>query len=256
MDRTIKLKDWIFLGIDQTGAVQKNGKAKPLPACLLYKEQVHLFYLESLSRKGLIETVRKTTGQKSLSKLLTCIDCVLGLPKSLDLDWRESLERVTKVEGLGRKPASIFFHQLGQGQILKRQVEIICKAQSVFQEKPFQKNIQTGTFRIWKELQLASKDFYVPALEDKKFSTQLPIFEGYPSYSWKVLFGSNKRDGKRMSEFVKNKKVAIKWNRKHQAMVEKDPNLADAFVLALTIKKFKQEALNQVPTTEGSILGL
>jgi hypothetical protein len=251
-----KLKSWIFLGIDQTGAVQRDGRAKPLPACLLFKDKIQFFYLESLSRKSLIDAISKKTKQKSLSKLLTCIDCVLGLPEPLNLDWRESLEKASKAKGLGRKPASVFFNQLGQGQILKRQVEIKCKAHSDFQEKPYQKNIQTGTFRIWKELQLAHRDFFIPAIEKQRFSTQLPLFEGYPSYSWKIILGSNKRDVKKLSKLIKNQKIKIKWNPKHQAAVEKDPNLADALVLALTIKKFKAAALKQLPSREGSILGL
>ena len=241
----------LYLGIDQTGARNARGQPKPLPACLLVDGKVSFFYLDSLSLKDLSKHIPSAQHQQ----LLTCIDCVLGLPVELRLPWREALELLEGYEGYGRKPAQEYFRALSKNHIYRRKVELLCRANSVFQEKPYQKNIQTGTFRFWKDLIANSRDFYVPALETRTRSNQLPLFEGYPSHSWKILLGTKHRRPESLSELIHTNKIKVVWNQVHQESVNKDPNLADAFLLALTIKTLKEEALQQTPHPEGWILG-
>lgn len=239
-----------YLGIDQTGAVDTKGRPKPLPAAVIRGQTVEFFYLPSLSRKHLEEKLGE-----SASQLMICADCVLGLPEELAVSWRKALSRLQSFNTFGRAPAQRFFQELGQGQIHRRKIEIACKANSVFQERPFQKNIQTGTFRLWKEISLCENDFWVPALEKKRSDFQIPLFEGYPSYSWKILLKSAARSPKDLTSLLKKSKMPIKWTQKHQAQAEKDPNLADAFLLALTMQKFASVAFNIKPSIEGHILG-
>lgn len=246
------MKNLIFLGIDQTGAIDSNGTPKALPACLINKNEIHFFYLKTLSKTAIQQQLQ----MNDLKNLLICVDSVLGLPEELNIDWSSALEKIKKFPGYGRKPAQEYFRHLGQGQIFKRKIEVICKANSVFAEKPFQKNIQTGTFRIWKELTLNLKDFYIPALENKKFVTQLPLYEGYPSFSWKVILKSNQRRPAELTELLIKNNLNLNWTAKHQETVNKDSNLADAFVLALTILKLHKEAKRLKPHPEGWILGL
>lgn len=40
----------IFIGIDQTGAVDKNGIAKPLPCAAIAKNKIHIFFLKGLNK--------------------------------------------------------------------------------------------------------------------------------------------------------------------------------------------------------------
>lgn len=245
------MKNIIYLGIDQTGAKDSKGKPKPLPACLLQAQSLSFVYLDSLTTTELSKHVESS----KLDKLLTCVDCVLGLPTDLKISWRQALSQLAYFEGYGRKPAQDYFRSISNNLIYRRRIELACKANSVFQEKPYQKNIQTGTFRIWKDLSSNPKDFYVPALEEKYFLYQLPLFEGYPSYSWKLLLGSKHRRPEALPELIKAHQIKVNWTKAHQDSVMKDPNLADAFLLALTMRHFKEDALKQRPHPEGWILG-
>lgn len=245
------MKDVLYLGIDQTGAINQKGVPKPLPACLIRDKQIEFIYLDSFNQPE----IKKRTGLNHLGRLLICVDCVFGLPQEMNLSWREALIKIGNFEGYGRIPAQNYFRHLAQNRFYRRKIEILCNANSVFKEKPFQKNIQTGTYRIWKDLSLKPDDFYVPALEKRNHTNQLPLFEGYPSYSWKIMLGSKKREPQQLSSLVKNNSLTLEWTSEHQKQVIKDPNLADAFLLALTMKTFKKEALKQSPSQEGWILG-
>lgn len=251
-----KAESWIYLGIDQTGAIYQNGRQKgqpkPLPSCLIEKDQIHFFYLKSLSQKD----IESHIDRKKFKRLLICADCVLGLPESMSLSWRQALSQIQNFDAFGRIPASQFFKSLGKGKVPRRAIEIECKANSVFQEKPFQKNIQTGTFRLWKEMSKNESDFYVPALEVQKDPERLRIYEGYPSLSWKLLLSAKKRQPEALRVLLQRKGIKVKFQSEHSRLVKKDPNLADALLLALTIQKYRTDALSLKPHIEGSILGL
>lgn len=239
------------MGIDQTGAVDRKGKPRPLPACLIRNKSVTFFSLSEFSKKEILGKVQPSRDEE----ILICVDCVLGLPKALKLTWRIALKRIEKVEGYGMQVAQKFFREIGKGEVLRREIEIACKANSVFKEKPFQKNIQTGTYRIWKDISLSEVDFFAPALEKRESPSQIKIFEGYPSLSWRVLFNSPTRQPRELSKIIAIKKAPVRWTKEHQAKVNQDPNFADAFVLAMTMKKFKTAALSTKPSVEGWILG-
>lgn len=246
-----KLKKNIYLGVDQTGAIDSNGKPHPLPACLIRKNSVSFFYLASFSKEEMFKKIKPSDAEN----LLICVDCVLGLPKELRLTWRNALKKIKKTKHYGRQAAIDFFGKIGKGQIIKRKIEILCQANSVFAEKPYQKNIQTGTFRIWKDISIHELDFYAPVLENQITSEQIAIYEGYPTLSWRLLFKSTTRQPKNLTKFIKGKKILLEWTRKHQSSVDLDSNLADAFVLALTMKKFILQAMAMKPQNEGWILG-
>lgn len=247
-----------LFGIDQTGATDKKGNPRPLPACWIRKNEITFLYLPSLAKKTILDAINANTGRESgekgalnngsdeaqktfeLSKrkvpILVCLDCVIGLPASLGIEWRTAVEMTASQIGFGRRPAQEFFSGLSshQGQFPRRSCELRLKANSVFQIYPFQKNIQTGTYRIWKDIAQNSRDFYAPVVESSP-SSSIPIFEGYPSHSWKKIFGKNIRDPKSLTELMRVRFPALDWDESHQIKVDKDPNLADALVLALTL---------------------
>lgn len=245
------MKDLVFIGIDQTGAVNSKGVPHFLPVCVLRRSNIEFFYLRSLSRKELDQTLKTSPDET----ILVCVDCVLGLPLELKISWRQALQLISLHEGYGMAIAKKFFAKLGSGERPRRRVEVLCNANSVFTEKPFQKNIQTGTFRIWKEVSLNPKDFYVPALERAKAKNQIPLFEGYPSLSWRELFGTLNREPKCLTALMRSNFKDLRWTKKHQHMIDSDVNLADALVLALALRKNFNSALKRKKHPEGWILG-
>lgn len=266
-----------FLGIDQTGAINHKGNPKPLPCCLITKNEIEFFYLDHLSKNQILKAISENNWASV--DLFICMDCVIGLPRSLNLDWRQTTKKTLLYPGWGKSIAQRFFSDLLNECFLRaekkskdlprRKSEIKLKANSVFQIHPFQKNIQTGTFRFWKELAISSDDFFAPAvdsLKNKKSQTQakspkpIPIFEGYPSHSWLVLFQSNTRDSKKISKHMKKFFPLLKWTLSHERKINKDANLADALLLALTLYKIDSNSClqnlikNTTPSSEGSIL--
>jgi hypothetical protein len=247
-----------YLGIDQTGAIDLQGKPRPLPACLLEQERIHFFDLPAFQRSALAPFFSSIGTKKKAPPLLIGLDCVLGLAEEVGVGWREALRSTLKLPGYGRKPAKQYFKTLAHETKPRRKVEILCQAQSVFSEYPFQKNIQTGTFRFWKEMAQDENWFFAPLVEgeSKREPGQIPIFEGYPSLGWKLLFGSKTRQPEALGEFLLAYDPALNWSLKEQVRVEKNPNLADALVLALATREFAdQELRTQTPNAEGWILG-
>lgn len=235
----------IFLGIDQTGAVDRRGRPKPLPACLIKNNSVSLFYLESFSEKIVL-----------LKPDLICIDCVLGLPVTTQFSLREALAQTKDYKTFGRDVAQAFFANLGAGKKHTRTVEVTLNANSVFTVHPFQKNIQTGTYRFWKEMAESPDWFYFPALPKEKVrkSNRIPVVEGYPSYYWKILLKKNHRTPKELIKILKSAYPKLILKSSDIKLLEKDENLADALVLALAARKFKND-LSRKSHPEGWILG-
>ncbi len=245
------MKTQVYIGVDQTGAVNKVGTPKPLASCLIRNRTVEFFYLESFS-KAQIDLQLKSSSTESV---VVCLDCVIGLPRALKVTWREALKQIQPSSGFGRAVASQFFSTLGNGQVLRREIEVACKANSVFLERPFQKNIQCGTFRIWKDIAKSEHDFHAPHLLEEPSANSLPIFEGYPSLSWKILFGTSSRQPQRLRALVNRNFPELSFGVSQQRAVDGDPNLADAFVLAVTLKQFLGASQTCGCKDEGWILG-
>jgi len=252
------MKAIVYLGVDQTGAIDRVGKPKPLPACALQGSKADFFYLDRFHP----DEIR---GRYPDAECQLIIDCVLGLPDELGcpLKWREVISQTLEWQGFGRKVAADFFHSLREErvatQIPRRAIEIHLGANSVFQEHPFQKNIQTGTFRFWKEIASAGSGFRAPWVEGFGTKAQrlkyLPIFEGYPTLVWKKLLKSSSRNPENLGLLLKAAKFQVRWTPKHQALVQKDPNLADAFVLALAGSLWLSKEAQRKTNPEGWILG-
>jgi hypothetical protein len=234
----------IFIGLDQTGAILKNGKPKPLPIAIVYKNQktfLSVGYIPNCSfseiQKFILTHYEDDFKTEDVHILM---DCVLGLPHKIyppNTSFREFLRLAAQQEGYGRIPARIFFKNiLGQSPILTRQTEDLANANSVFLEYPFQKNIQTGTFRLWKDLGANPESFYIPYMERKKRKA-FPIYEGYPSMSWKILFKTSSRKPdhflKLSKKFFHNLHIDIHSKK----LITKDANLADAATLALHMSR-------------------
>lgn len=241
----------VYLGIDQTGAVDSKGRPKKLPVCILVGNEIQFSQMAHFSKAE----IQNLIGTKDLSGLRIVIDCVLGLPKELGISWRQALPETLNYPGFGRKPAQEYFRHLAQGKFYQRKIEVLLKANSVFQEHPFQKNIQTGTFRFWKEMAQDPDWFFAAGLSGEIKKNRVPVFEGYPSYSWKKLFKTFHREPQSLGKILAFAYPDLQWNQKLQKHVDTDKNFGDSFVLALAGKLECHQDIKKRASVEGSILG-
>lgn len=147
----------------------------------------------------------------------------------------------------GRQVAEAYFDRLAsraglEGPPPRRVCEQLASANSVFVARPYQKNIQTGTFRIWREIgERDAEAFRLWPYESPSFaaSTRRPrgprdqrpwLLEGYPSLLWKRLLGVPVRSPASLGHLLQR----AGWNltATDAKLLARSPDLADAAVLA------------------------
>lgn len=250
----------LLIGIDQTGAASQKGKsAKPLPVCVLgfnkdLKWQVFTecrgkkLQLRALCPHELQDLLEALQIKAPLTQVGLAVDCVLGLPRKFVTKqpkvrpylwevFREAAEFRKEGKEFGRDVAEAFFSKWVAAQSKnypRRTCEKISGSNSLFQVRPYQKNIQTGTFRIWKDLGRSPKEWIkIWPFEVLKNPELLGpwLFEGYPSLLWKEILQSPTRKPAALKTLVSSlfPKLQIDtWKHVHE-----NPDHADAFVLAL-----------------------
>jgi hypothetical protein len=193
----------IFVGIDQTGAVKSDGRPKPLNICIIdfRSKNFKIFTqlkIEKLCYEEINFVIKSCIPRFQQQKVLICIDSVFGLPQNLSVPFSKVLADSKKFsfenKDYGAITANAFFNQFLKSDLIKpqRAVEKIVKANSVFNLKPFQKNIGCGSYRIIKELSEDRKWFSMWPFE--KPIQQFVICEGYPSFFWKQFFNLKTRN--------------------------------------------------------------
>ncbi len=245
----------LFIGIDQTGAVDAKGTPKPLNVCMIDDSngKTRIFTglkLKKVSHEELISLIKKKLPHFKNQKALICIDSVIGLPLETETSFKQILKQVKNFSHQDKQYGAItahsfFNHFLKNGPIKHRRIELKVKANSVFNLKPFQRNIGCGSYRVLKELSLEKKWFDIWPFEKPK--SQFIIAEGYPSYFWKTLLGSKKRDLSLLQSHFKQLKF-------------KNTDEADSFMLAYgALKSIQQINLKKIPRIakkEGWMLGV
>lgn len=244
----------IFIGIDQTGAVNHKGKPKSLNVSLidLRNKPIYLtgLKLPELNRTSVQQLLRENISLIKNHQVLICVDTVFGLPHELRIKPQEIMKRAKKFsfnkKNYGAETAYNFFKQfLLSEDIPERTVETMVKANSVFNLKPYQKNIGCGSFRIIKDL--AQDPTWFSLWPFDKLNKQFVIAEGYPSYFWRTEFNCPRRDLKYLSEKFKKLNFA-------------NLDQADSFVLAFSASKALDKLFNFKLTEkirhEGWILGV
>jgi hypothetical protein len=273
----VNLPSHAYVGVDQTGAVVKRrGETawKPLPAALIVPgtgRKLRIIAADK-DRKALAIDAFNAGAIASLAalggtvpeRIVTLVDCVLGLPSPMrrhSESIRDLFSLATAFNDqttipMGRKRAAAFFHQLlcesnfqgapGERWPL-RHCERLTASNSVFQEHPFQKNVQSGTYRIWCDLgSLCHSDCH-PRLwphdyhesSDGKIPgigfPEMIIAEGYPSLYWKKLFDLRSRQPASLRPAVNRtmERYKLTVESADWELIESDPDLADAVVLGL-----------------------
>lgn len=191
----------IYIGIDQTGAVNPQGRPRPLTVSLIDNTKKTRFFsnltIPNLGHAEVLELVKTCIPQFENEKVLICVDTVFGLPEStqtsVDKIFHKIKDYQSNSKAFGALTAHSFFNQFRQmDQIPRRKVELLVGANSVFNLKPFQKNIGCGSYRILKNLAQDRSWFSLWPFE--KPHKQFVIAEGYPSYFWKTYLKSNYRN--------------------------------------------------------------
>lgn len=195
-------------------------------------------------------------------KTAVLVDCVLGLPKSFP-HWQSVLAELQNVTGpYGRVPAEEFFAALLRGiePLPTRLCEDWARANSVFRSRPYQKNIQTGTYRIWRDLASDPRRTEWSIWPFNEAIQPFTLFEGYPSLMWRQLAKLPARQPQRLPSWLDQ--VGIAHTRSDALRVSGNPDLADAVMLAASgwILHRQQRLLQPFPgfqhTQEGWIAGL
>jgi hypothetical protein len=248
----MRLHKKIFIGIDQTGAVDRQGRPVALPACVLRDGRFSLCSLKTLSFLDLKEHCT----ERELQTAVIAVDCVFGVPKSIGKTLKSSIQSTQALSGYGREVAQKFFRSLGDGKTPKREVEVLCNANSIFKERPFQKNIQTGTYRIWKELGSAPSLWYsIPTVAGMRNEQAVTLLEGYPTLSWRLLFGAKTRQPECLAQLIRDFDPELSFAEGDQRKASENPNFADALVLSLAAREHSSGSLKRAPSREGWILG-
>ena len=189
--------------------------------------------------------------------------------KSAEGIWK-LFQKAAEAPDYGREMGEIFFKAFLKEKMdaPSRVCEKIANANSIFTTRPFQKNIQTGSFRSWRDLGKEKKFLNLWPFETRSsFDSSKPwIFEGYPSWVWKNLLKTSKRYPKNLKKITSTKsKIQIKPAKPDQwSLIEKNPDSADAFVLGfLLIHMLREKKLELFPKLpdlvlqyEGWILGV
>lgn len=247
----------VILGVDQTGAKgRRPDTARPLPACLLWRinrsgwklKPARLPSLTQPSIRALLTKLLPVDHPHDRHPLAIVVDSVIGLPEShwpgppgADALW-QIMRQTHNFRGFGREAAAAFFRTIDRLEAPGglRLCEQRTGANSVFLERPYQRNVQTGTFRIWKDLTATGKrrwlriwPFESPTTRDSGLTW---LFEIYPSMLWHTLFGLPTRAPDRFEEVLDGTvRLGIKTTVSPDdlAVIRTRPDFADAAVAAL-----------------------
>jgi len=274
----------VYLGVDQTGAVIKRGSGqvyRPLPAVIALPGKNRTIQIVAASRNHKKNSLASFDPAEIVAlvepyvevprDIVVLADCVFGLPSDMrraNVSLRQLLDRAAThdsvaSEPLGRQRSAAFFRNIlkefrpGRDDDKKwplRRCEQLASSSSVFQEHPFQKNIQSGTYRIWCDLgrSLRKQNGHAVRFWPHDFTTghhannandthptgagqMMTIAEGYPSLYWKTFFGAKTRKPKDLRTLSTAALKDLGWSLTcpHWEVITNDPNTADAAVLAL-----------------------
>jgi hypothetical protein len=273
-----------FVGIDQTGAIRSRRGvvvARPLEAALLRPDAQDpaRWRLESMRLDSVSQSeIRRAVGPVPLARVALALDCVFGLPSEVGLGqgslWelmRSTHETGPGAPAYGMEAAERYFKRFGvrAARLPTRSCEKLARANSVFVTRPFQKNIQTGTFRIWKDLAQTARwanvwPFDLPELGGRPLSAAPWVFEGFPSLLWRELLGSRTRDPRALPRILRARFPEIRV--KDPSGLAANPDRADAAVLAVGAWALQRAQALRIPfpgflrtpelACEGWIMGL
>lgn len=265
----------VILGVDQTGALDSNKRPRPLPCALIYLRNnswqlltkdsgENPLSLSCFDSTHITELVSKYLVTSKSENYYVIVDVVIGLPQefltlnnSVEEQLKDYMRKTVQVDAWGLEAGKEFFNRIliensESCNPSKRQVELALGANSVFTPYPFQKNVQTGTFRVWKEMALSDFDD-LSFGHFSKNKAKISVIEGYPTLAFKKLMGTKRSNPKEwpsdLEKFFPNiKKKTSDLNQDH----------LDALLLAIQAFDtlvIKKQSICPLNSLEGGILG-
>ncbi len=255
-----------FYGIDQTGALASKGRdARPL-ATALYHKQGNAWSLSLARIPSFSKFELEGAFSRSLCKsTLILVDAVLWPmfgkgAKGLRRGFLEAASFTHNSKHYGREVAERFFRSALATQFPsavrskvrvypRRECEKRAQANSVFQTRPYQRNIQCGTFRIWKNLGAYPEwCMYWPFQTQSNLPT---LAEGYPSEIWRKVFGLKTRDREQLSKML----ARVRMSAQDRDLISRDADFADAAVLAMgSARMMARSSMVLTPSVTRSML--
>lgn len=211
----------IFLGIDQSSSLHKDGTAKALSVAAIYKSKLH-WNLESdialphLNKQSIEALIHDLNPRFNISDVVIILDTALGLPRSLFPKNKTLFDLMVRAhrfsddgQRINPKTANAFFAQFlenTQGPPPRRECEVKLDATSLFHYLPFQKNNGVETFRSWSELGSSqNKWFNIWPFDDPTQSGPW-LFEAHPSHFWRRVLKSPEKDCLVLKESLERQK--------------------------------------------------
>lgn len=188
----------VIVGLDQTGASRKRGLASaPLPAVVLERREEAWVVTRIGDLPALTPDALEAFGVAVDGRLAIAVDACLGLPAdavpsgTTFWDWCDAAADFS-VNGrrYGRDVAEAYFRDLVPTAGGARRVDHEVGALSVLKNKPFQRNVQTGSYRVWRDLGEAkcAHGRWVVRWPDARDPCLPLLCEVYPSWGWRTLF--------------------------------------------------------------------
>jgi hypothetical protein len=219
-------------------------------------------YLNTLNYDNLMALQRSVDRQEG--PLIVAIDCVMGLPTGVPCNphWGQGRSMLLqlfleaahhqnqlKLRGdapYGMEASRSFFRKLypdgAQDQKRpprppQRWVENLLRANSVFRERPFQKNIQSGTYRIWADLGESShldRLHFWPFDHVARCQAGECVFvECYPSHLWRVDWDIARRNPENLISKLDQADRPLRLSPQDRQVLLSSPDHCDALVNAL-----------------------
>lgn len=263
----------VFVGVDQTGAATSGGaEAKSLPCAVLFRDETGWIlratsittesplYLSNFSERSLIDMlteagVANPAKTVKSARVALLVDCVFGLAmkawpmyrKSGGVTLRRLFRRAARDEfgrrGYGLNAAAAFFETVlrkantpsARGSYPDRECELLADANSVFRTHPYQRNIQCGTYRIWRDLGRFGSDWvHLRYFERASDLRERPmLFEAYPSLMWTRALGLATRHMPSLLVALDRAFPDVAISKQDMDAIFASPDRADAAVLAL-----------------------
>jgi hypothetical protein len=276
----------VFIGVDQTGAQTHGGlRARPLPCAVVAGDRLVVTALGSGARLMLSSFTPDEVSRVLVSagfdgafsgRTALVVDSVFGLAPEVFVGGRRELWNLFRLaasdtrsrKGFGLKAAARFYSGLlkqssSRRKIPIRRCEVLSGANSIFNTRPYQKNIQCGTYRVWRDLGSHGDEWVkiwnFARVHDYGRGSRPWMFEGYPSLFWREVFGFRTRKPRELVRVLSRDFVV---SSKDALVIAEFPDWADAAVLAagssLLQKRgyFKREKFAKWRRIEGWILGL
>lgn len=239
-----------LLGVDQTGASRARGRrAAPLPLALLTRRPDGPWVLDAgtpghpRTLPGLTpDAVAEHAPLAPTTALL--VDAVVGLvdgPAGAD-GWWTLVERAATFthEGrrFGRAVGAAFFGPLAPDDPTRhaRRADRVSGALPVFRHTPFQRNVQTGTHRVWRDLGQAPQRWVQPwplQRPDDPDPAGPWLFEAWPTWGWRHLLDLRTRQPEALPDRLAARFPHLTLVPGTAEVLAQRPDHADAAVAAL-----------------------